>query len=91
MRPWLHIGIPVAIGVAAVSFVRNGNGYDPDHPSFLVHPLDGVGLCFPCFDYPERVRPQYRNVDEQSNDSRRGRINLVILGGIAVKVWTALR
>jgi len=92
MQPWLHIGIPVAIGVAAVvSFARNG--YDPDHPSFWYILL--MVLVFASL--VSIIRSRFDRSIAMSTSGRMIRVvggsiwALILLAGIAVKVWTALR
>jgi hypothetical protein len=92
VRRWLNIGIPVAIGVAAlVSFAHNG--FDIDHPSFwyiLLMVLVLVSL----------VSIVRRGLDPNVPMSKSSRLirviggsiwALMILGGMAAKVWIALR
>lgn len=91
MRRWHQIGIPVAIGFAAiVSFARNG--LDPQHPSFwycLLMVMVLVSLI-------SIVRRALDRRVTMSTSSRLIRViggsiwALMILGGMAVQLWKAL-
>ena len=89
---WINIGIPIAIGVAVLVSVAR-HGFDPEHPSFwycLLMVLVLVSLV-------SIIRRGLNRSIPMSASSRMIRVvggsfwALMILGGMVVQLWRALR